>query len=127
MNVILFLGGLLGLSSMMMAALVDHVFALHLNEKILTEVLTAVRYHQFYAVFVSIIGICLPMQINSRSKSWLIWAAYLFIIGVMLFSFGIYITEIFGIQWAIHCTPIGGVTLIIGWTCLICASLFKIK
>ena len=86
MNLILLLGALLGLSSVIMAAFVDHALALHLNEKMLSSVLTAVRYHQFYAIFVSMIGICLLMQINLRSKYWLIRSAYLFILGNTSFS-----------------------------------------
>lgn len=127
MNLILLLGGLFGLSSVMMAAFVDHALALHLNEKMLSSVLTAVRYHQFYAIFISMIGICLLMQINLRSKYWLIGSACLFIIGVIFFSFSIYLSAIFNIRWLIHFTPIGGVLLMIGWAFLIRVSLLKIK
>lgn len=57
--------------SVMIAAYIDHTLALHLTGKPLSSLLTAVRYHQFYALVISMIGLILPWQSNSRVKSWL--------------------------------------------------------
>jgi uncharacterized membrane protein YgdD (TMEM256/DUF423 family) len=127
MNIVLFLGGLLGLSSIMMAAFVDHALMLHLSEKVLASVLTAVRYHQLYAIVISMIGLFLPLQINSLSKLWLRRTAFLFIVGVTLFSFSIYSFAIFNLPWIIHVTPFGGMILMLAWLSLIRTSLLKNK
>jgi uncharacterized membrane protein YgdD (TMEM256/DUF423 family) len=79
MNVILFLGAALGLSSIMMAAYIDHSLALHLSGKSLRGLLTAVRYHQLYAVVTCIIGLALTSQSNIRMKAWLLRSAYVFL------------------------------------------------
>ena len=127
MNIILLFGAILGLSSMMMAAYVDHSLALYLTDKSLSGVLTAVRYHQLYAIVVAMIGLSLPLQFNNRIKSWLSRAAYLFAIGVLFFSFSIYFSIIWGVVRIIYLTPIGGVLLMIGWACLIRSALLRMK
>ena len=127
MKIILLLGALLGLSSVMMAAYVDHSLGLFLTGKTLSGLLTAVRYHQLYAVVVSIIGLCISQQIHNRSKLWLTRAAWIFFIGILLFSFSIYLSVMLSAAWVIYFTPIGGVLLMVGWCCLIRVSLLKTK
>ncbi|TAK76885.1 MAG: DUF423 domain-containing protein [Gammaproteobacteria bacterium] len=127
MNIILFLGAVLGLSSIGVAAYIDHSVALHLSGKPLSELLTAVRYHQLYAIVVSMIGLTLPLQFNQRIKSWLTGSAYIFSLGSLLFSFSIYFSVIFSIPGIISCVPIGGMTLIMGWAFLLRVALLKIK
>ena len=127
MNILLLVGGLLGLSSVMMAAYVDHSLGLYLNGKALNSLLTAVKYHQLYAIIISMMGLYLPMQINPPFKSWLNRSAYLFIVGILLFSFSIYCSILFSFPRIIYGTPIGGILLMVGWVCLIRASLLKIK
>lgn len=119
MNIVLLVGSILGLSSIMMAAYVDHGLALYLSGKALNSVSTAVRYHQFYAIIVSMIGLILPIQINYRYKSWLIRVACLFITGTILFSGSIYASVVLNIPGILYFTPIGGVALVIGWIGLI--------
>ena len=119
MNIILLLGGILGLLSVMIAAYVDHSLGASLSAKALSSVLTAVRYHQLYALFITIIGICLPLQTNYRCKSWLTRAVAIFLIGIVLFSASIYSAYIFGMSFLTSLAPIGGTLLMLGWVCLI--------
>lgn len=119
MNIILLLGGILGLSSVMMAAYVDHSLGASLSVKALSSMLTAVRYHQLYALLITIIGIYLPLQTNYRCKLWLVRAAAIFLIGIVLFSASIYSAYIFGISFLTSLAPIGGTLLMLGWVCLI--------
>lgn len=127
MNIILLLGSILGLSSVMIAAYADHALALQLSGKSLSALLTAIRYHQLYAIIICMIGLFQPLQSNDRIKSWLMRAAYLFSIGVFLFSFSIYLSKIVDVAGIIYFTPIGGILLMIGWACLIRSALFKIN
>ena len=127
MNVILLLGAALGLSSIMMAAYVDHSLALYLSDKSLRGLLTAVRYHQLYAVVVCMIGLALTSKINIRMKAWLIRSAYIFSIGIFSFSFSIYFSTMVGVSGISYLTPVGGILLMIGWGCLIRAALLKMN
>ncbi|HEX4046091.1 MAG TPA: DUF423 domain-containing protein [Gammaproteobacteria bacterium] len=127
MNVILLLGAALGLSSIMMAAYVDHSLALYLSGKSLKGLLTAVRYHQLYAVVVCMIGLALTSQSNIRMKAWLIRSAYIFSIGIFSFSFSIYFSAMVGVSGISYLTPVGGILLMIGWGCLIRAALLKMS
>jgi uncharacterized membrane protein YgdD (TMEM256/DUF423 family) len=127
MNIILFIGAVLGLLSMMMAAYVDHSLAVYLTGKSLSAILTAVKYHQLYAIVICVLGLSIPWQINHRIRHWLTRTAYIFSVGVILFSFSIYFTSILHITGVVYLTPVGGVLLMIGWVCLIRAALLRIK
>jgi len=126
MNILLFIGGILGLLSVMMAAYIDHALIAYLTEKSLNSMLTAVRYHQFYSIIICILGLALPLQTNSRIKSWLSRTAYLFLIGLILFSFSIYISSLFNVVGIIYLTPVGGIVLMVGWLSLIRTALLRI-
>lgn len=125
MNKILLSEAILGLLSVLMAAYIDHSLSFKLAGKPLNSVLVAVRYHQLYAIVVTLIGLILPLQANQRLKSWLIKSAYFFITGILLFSFSIYISSMTGMVGLLHLTPIGGVIFIIGWGCLIRTALLR--
>lgn len=127
MNITLFLGAALGLSSIMMAAYIDHALTLYLSGSSLKGLLTAVRYHQLYAVVVCVIGLALSNQVNLRMRSWLMWSAYIFSLGVFLFSFSIYFSTMTGVTGISYFTPVGGILLMIGWGCLIRAALFRMN
>jgi uncharacterized membrane protein YgdD (TMEM256/DUF423 family) len=127
MNKILLSGSMLGLLSVMMAAYVDHSLSLTLAGKARHSISVAVRYHQLYAIVITVIGLIIPLQANQRMKSWLIRAAYVFITGILLFSFSIYFVSITGVSGLLNFTPVGGVFLILGWVFLIRTALLKIK
>jgi uncharacterized membrane protein YgdD (TMEM256/DUF423 family) len=128
MNLPLLIGAILGLLSVIAAAYVDHSLALHLTGKQLSSVLTAVKYHQLYSIVISMIGVTLPLQINNMVKSWLVRSTYLFSIGIILFSFSIYISSLFDLSGVLYLTPVGGIILMTGWVGLIrTASLNYIK
>jgi uncharacterized membrane protein YgdD (TMEM256/DUF423 family) len=127
MNIILLLGALMGLSSVMMAAYVDHVLGLTLSGRALSGLLTAVRYHQLYAIVVSIIGLYCAEVSNHKIKSWLMLSAYIFIIAILIFSGSIYFSVILQAPGITFITPSGGVLLMLGWVCLLRLSLFRFK
>ncbi len=127
MNKILLSGAILGLLSVLMAAYVDHSLSLTLESQARHSVSIAVRYHQLYAIVITIIGLITPLQANQRMKSWLIRSAYVFIVGILLFSFSIYLASVTSVLGLLHFTPIGGVILMLGWGCLIRTALLKMK
>ncbi|MDR3477739.1 MAG: DUF423 domain-containing protein [Gammaproteobacteria bacterium] len=125
MNVILLLGAILGLASVIMGAYIDHGLAPHLSDKSLSQVLTAVRYHQSYAIVICAIALSLSARINPKIKWWLTLSAYLFLIGILLFSFSIYLSVILSASQWLSLAPWGGSTLMLGWVCLIRVAFVK--
>ncbi|RDI37578.1 DUF423 domain-containing protein [Aquicella lusitana] len=110
-----------------MAAYVDHSLSFTLASNARHSISVAVRYHQLYAIVITIIGLIIPLQANQRMKSWFIRSAYIFIVGILLFSFSIYIASITGMVGLLHATPIGGVILMLGWVSLLRTALLKMK
>lgn len=125
MNKILLTGASLGLLSVLMAAYVDHSLSITLGTKSLQSVLVAVKYHQLYAIIISFIGLLIPLQANPKIKLWLMITGYTFIVGILLFSFSIYFTDLTGILNILPLVPVGGVLLMIGWVCLLRTALLK--
>ncbi len=73
---------------------------------------TAVFYHFIHAVMLWLVA----DRPNVNSKAW--WA---FLIGIGIFSGTLYALSLTNIKWLGAITPIGGVSLIVGW-CLLAVS-----
>ncbi|MEM9884742.1 MAG: DUF423 domain-containing protein [Bacteroidota bacterium] len=78
---------------------------------------TGVRYQFYHAFALLIIGILLRLDFSKL----LSWVAWLFLIGIFLFSGSIYLLacrDLFGISdwwWLGPITPVGGTLIIVGW------------
>lgn len=70
----------------------------------------AVFYHFVHAVMLFILAGRAPL----RKLSW-----FSFLIGIILFSGSLYLYATMGTKWLMFLTPIGGVSFIVGWTCLL--------
>ena len=80
---------------------------------------TGVRYHMYHALAILIVGL-----IAARLDGWLIHTAgWAFAIGIVLFSGSLYLLALTGVRMWGAVTPIGGVAFLVGWACLIVASL----
>ncbi len=81
---------------------------------------TGVKYHLLHSI--ALIGISIIYHISKHKG--LLWSAYLMILGIILFSFSIYLLslkQLFGIShWSFlgPITPIGGSFLIASWILL---------
>jgi uncharacterized membrane protein YgdD (TMEM256/DUF423 family) len=51
-----------------------------------------------------------------------VWAGWLFVAGVVIFSGSLYALALSGQRWLGAITPIGGVAFISGWICLLLAA-----
>lgn len=80
---------------------------------------TALHYHQVYAVIISAIGLVCRLR---NGSIFLKLSGWIFIIGVILFSFSIYLKALTGMMAWIKLTPIGGTFLMVGWFLLACSS-----
>jgi len=90
-------------------------FGEHLLEKVLTADQldawrTAARYQMFHGV-----ALLIPLVHGSR------WTSVCFIVGTILFSGSLYTLSLLDWSWLWPVTPLGGLTLMLGWSGLIVA------
>ena len=121
-NFILLIGAFLGLISVGGGAYIDHALSHTIDIQALSRIKTALHYHQLYAVIISVIGLLLC----ARSILCLKLSAGFFILGIILFSFSIYVAVITNAMIWIKLTPLGGVSLMLGWI-LLGASAFSMQ
>jgi len=70
----------------------------------------AVFYHFIHAVMLFVLATRTPF----RRFAW--WA---FLVGIILFSGSLYLYAVTKTHWLVFCTPLGGVSFIAGWVCLV--------
>ena len=80
---------------------------------------TAVQY-QFYHTL-ALLGIAILM--SKYSNTWLTNASYSMMLGIIVFSGSLYTLSLSGVKWLGAITPLGGLAFILGWGCLLMASL----
>jgi uncharacterized membrane protein YgdD (TMEM256/DUF423 family) len=75
---------------------------------------TAVFYHFIHAVMLFVLA---------ERKPFPAFAWWSFLAGILIFSGSLYLLAVTNVLWLGAITPIGGVSFIIGWCCLIfCAA-----
>ena len=95
--------------------------------KILKGFQTGVQYQMYHALALLAVGVLY----DKFSLSWMKWAGILFIAGIFLFSGSLYLLTFLKIQESNSIsivgpiTPLGGVSLIAGWLCLVMAVVRK--
>ena len=103
-----FLGGV----GVIIGALAAHALKNKLSAHNLNNVHTAVLYQMMHVL--AIFGISALHALSNQAKNRI---AFLFLLGVFLFSGSIYLISIFGVNpqknWFI--TPLGGLLFIMGW------------
>jgi uncharacterized membrane protein YgdD (TMEM256/DUF423 family) len=86
-----------------------------LKEKLSVEMLevykTGVLYHLIHSV------VLLALSLNTMIKPEL--PSIFFILGIILFSFSLYIYSTSGIRFFAMITPVGGIAFLIGWLLII--------
>ena len=70
----------------------------------------AVFYHFIHAIMLFILAGRRPL----RRVAW-----FGFLIGIILFSGSLYLYAATSVKWLVALTPVGGVSFIVGWVCLI--------
>ena len=116
---ILVIGAIFGFISVAFGAYAEHGLKGNLSPEYFDMLMTALRYNQIYAIVISTIGLIALNDGMLADSTTLKISAYLFIIGILLFSFGIYISVLFNISLALKLAPIGGTTLMLGWIALV--------
>lgn len=70
-------------------------------------------YHSLALLMVSFL-----LTIEDPPPSSMVVSGYAFIAGIAIFSGSLYVLSITGIKWLGAITPIGGIALIVGWSCI---------
>jgi uncharacterized membrane protein YgdD (TMEM256/DUF423 family) len=111
---ILVVAALLGALGLVLSATSAHALAALIDPADLSKLTKANRYLSHYSLVLLVLGVLY------RCWRWpeLIWVALLFSVGVGIFSGSLYIlclTQISAWAWL---TPLGGISLLLGWLAL---------
>jgi uncharacterized membrane protein YgdD (TMEM256/DUF423 family) len=76
---------------------------------------TGVLYHMFHTAALLAVALLSVLATESRLLS---TSAYLFLLGIVLFSGSLYALSLSGISWLGAITPLGGLAFLAAWGCL---------
>lgn len=114
MKVFLMLGVINGFLAVALGAFGAHGLEGKISERALNTWEKAVNYQMFHTMALLATGILLS-KIESVS---MMWAGWLFFIGILLFSGSLYLYSTTGVKFLAMITPFGGITFLIGWIIL---------
>ena len=89
--------------------------------------MTAIRYNQMYNIIISMINLTILNGGKLADSIILKINGYIFVLGTLLFSFGIYTSILFDISQALRLARIGRTTLLIGWLGLVVVGVLNKK
>ena len=122
MKWIIVAASILGLSSVIIGAAVDHILENNIGAETLKRFETALRYHQLYSVILLSMGLYgLNQKILYKI---LIITAVIFLTGIIIFSGSLYLSIFLDLDFLTYGTPIGGLLLMVAWISL---GIFSIK
>jgi uncharacterized membrane protein YgdD (TMEM256/DUF423 family) len=110
-------GAIAGFLAVALGAFGAHALKSRLSADMLNVFEVGVRYHMYHALaLLAAAWACSrwPGQLTSAS-------GWLFLMGIIVFSGSLYLLSITGLRWLGAITPIGGLTLLSGWVCLLLA------
>lgn len=101
------ISGIMGFTSVALGAFGAHGLKNILTDQLLETYKTGVLYHLIHSVVLLVIALA--------GKNKFIKSFWFFLAGIILFSFSLYIYAITGITMFAMITPVGGVSLLVGW------------
>jgi uncharacterized membrane protein YgdD (TMEM256/DUF423 family) len=113
--------GIIGAVSALVGV-VGGAFGAHaLRDRLTTDLLsvfeTGIRYQMYHAL-----GLLFVAWASTRwGSGWTIAAGWLFVVGTVIFSGSLYALSLSGVRAWGAVTPIGGLSFILGWACLVWA------
>src|SRR5690625_651450 len=114
MKLFLILGAVNGFLAVALGAFGAHGLEGKISEQALKTWEKAVNYQMFHTVSMLITGIAM-FKIQAAS---LVWAGWLFVLGILLFSGSLYMYSTTGVRSFAMITPFGGILFLIGWILL---------
>jgi len=108
------LGALFAAASVAAGAFGAHALKAILDPPMLAVYETAARYQMYHAV-----GLFVVAWLSDATPSALVAkAGWFFCAGILLFSGSLYVVALAGVEWMGALTPLGGLSFIIGWSCV---------
>lgn len=117
-SLILAFGAVFGFMSVAMGAFAAHGLKTILDPKALGWIDTAAQYQMSHSLALIALGFALKYW---PTWSMLKYSAYGFSLGVILFSGSLYAMAFTGVKALAIVTPLGGLSLLVGWTLLLLA------
>ena len=87
-------------------------------QKYLQDFKTGAEYQMYHALGLLAVG----LLAQSRKSRSLAVAGWSFLIGIVIFSGGLYLLTLTGQRWLGAIVPLGGIAFLVGWTALACAA-----
>ncbi|MCP8899562.1 DUF423 domain-containing protein [Gilvimarinus xylanilyticus] len=112
-----------GFIAVALGAFAAHGLKGKLTPTLLSAFETATQYQMYHALALLAVALLIKLQ----PSTWLNASGWLFIAGSLLFSGSLYALALTGIRLFGPITPIGGVCFLMGWLCLLIASVKLIK
>jgi uncharacterized membrane protein YgdD (TMEM256/DUF423 family) len=109
----LVLGGLLAAAAVALGAMGAHMLKEKLTAEQLVTFETAVRYQMYHSFGLILVG----LAARGGGNGLLAAAGWLMVVGLLLFSGGIYGWLFTGIKPLVHIVPVGGSLWIVAWVC----------
>ena len=117
----LFIGSLLAGCGVALGALGAHALKDKLPIDQMANFETAVRYQMYHAMALVLVG----LAANRNASRLLSIAGWMFAVGILLFSGGLYGWIFTSIKPFVHIVPIGGTIWIIAWVCFAISQVAK--
>jgi len=114
---VLLLGAIFMALAVLLGAFGAHALKNSLSPEMLAVYKTGVEYQFYHALGLLLIG-SIGFHLDSK---WLRRSGLLLTLGILLFSGSLYILALTGIKIIGAITPIGGVSFVAGWICLVIA------
>lgn len=114
MKFLFIIGAINGFLAVALGAFGAHGLEGKISENALKTWEKAVNYQMFHTVSILLTGILL---LKAQSST-LLWAGWMFVIGILLFSGSLYLYSTTGVRTLAMITPFGGVAFLIGWILL---------
>ncbi|HLP90785.1 MAG TPA: DUF423 domain-containing protein [Nostocaceae cyanobacterium] len=114
-------GAILGGLSVAAGAFGAHALKEKLTERALEIFDTGVRYQMYHALALILVALLLS-RLESPSTA-LLASGWFFIAGVVIFSGSLYALSLSGVKVLGAITPLGGVSLMLGWAALAIAAI----
>ena len=115
----LLLGALLGFIAVAAGAFGAHWLKTRLSDEMLNAFEVGVRYQMVHAVVIMVVALALGIF----QTPFFSVAAWLFVVGTLLFSGSLYGLSLFELTWLGPVTPLGGLILLAAWLLLILGAI----
>jgi uncharacterized membrane protein YgdD (TMEM256/DUF423 family) len=119
MKVWLVVASLNGALAVALGAVAVHALQGKLDAHAMSLFETAARYHMYHALALGLSALAMQGAAINRAR----WSAWLFLIGIVLFSGSLYLYAVTATHWLVFVTPFGGIAFIAGWVLLALAGM----